>query len=200
MWETVQDVGIAVAANGALVRVGAVIVGAVRSLLRRHDFETVRFGPVEALTFLEPVGLGIAAAWLIRTRGELPDASAGTALAAAGGGLLVLAGIGLVAWSLWSWRQLFVGHQVVSGQELVTGGAYGFVRHPVYLAALLVWGGLGLAFVDAVVALVALLYVLPVYVLYSRSEERMMVDAFGESYRRYREAVPGLLPELRAPH
>jgi protein-S-isoprenylcysteine O-methyltransferase Ste14 len=43
-----------------------------------------------------------------------------------------------------------------------------------------------------------LVYVLPVYLLYIRSEETMMVARMGEPYRTYRESVPALLPRIRA--
>jgi protein-S-isoprenylcysteine O-methyltransferase Ste14 len=78
--------------------------------------------------------------------------------------------------------------------RLVTNGAYGVVRHPVYLAALLIWLGLGVAFASPFALGVAILYVLPAYLLYIRDEEAMMVDAFGDAYRSYRAAVPMLIP------
>jgi protein-S-isoprenylcysteine O-methyltransferase Ste14 len=40
--------------------------------------------------------------------------------------------------------------------------------------------------------------VIPGYVLYVRSEEEMMIEAFGEEYTRYQEAVPMIVPRLRA--
>ena len=79
----------------------------------------------------------------------------------------------------------------------MTQGAYGFVRHPVYLAALLVWLGLGVAFGSAVTLAIALLYVLPAYVLYARSEEAMMLEGFGEAYRQYCRTVPMFIPRPR---
>jgi len=106
-------------------------------------------------------------------------------------------GFVLIVWTITSWRQLFVGHAVLADQKLVTKGAYGVVRHPVYLAALLIWCGLSLCFLSAEAAIVTSLYVLPAYLLYIRSEEMMMLDFFGDEYRRYRQQVPMLLPRLR---
>ena len=62
---------------------------------------------------------------------------------------------------------------------------------------ILFWLGLALAFANAPVALITLLYVLPSYWLYMRSEEAMMRDAFGDAYREYERAVPMLLPRWR---
>ena len=102
----------------------------------------------------------------------------------------------VLLWAVLSWRQLFFGHGVLEGHELVDSGAYGFVRHPAYLGALLVWAGLSIAFLDAIVAVVTALYVLPIYIAYLRAEEAMMEARFGDDYRRYRERVPMLLPRI----
>jgi protein-S-isoprenylcysteine O-methyltransferase Ste14 len=42
--------------------------------------------------------------------------------------------------------------------------------------------------------------VIPVYLLYMRSEEAMMLESFGAEYSRYRREVPMLLPRPRRPH
>src|SRR5437667_56865 len=78
-----------------------------------------------------------------------------------------------------------------------TGGAYGVVRHPAYLGAVLIWAGLSLCFLSAVGAAITVFYVVPVYLLYIRSEEAMMLECFGEEYRSYRRQVPMLLPRWR---
>ena len=60
------------------------------------------------------------------------------------------------------------------------------MRHPVYLGALLIWSGLSLCFLSYVAAAITALYVIPAYVLYIRSEERMMLDTFGDQHAHYR--------------
>jgi protein-S-isoprenylcysteine O-methyltransferase Ste14 len=71
------------------------------------------------------------------------------------------------------------------------------VRHPVYLGALLIWGGLTLCFLSPIAAAITAVYVIPAYLLYIRSEEAMMLDSFGDQYAGYRQQVPMLLPRLR---
>jgi protein-S-isoprenylcysteine O-methyltransferase Ste14 len=39
--------------------------------------------------------------------------------------------------------------------------------------------------------------VIPIYHLYARSEEAMMLDAFGDEYREYGRRVPMWIPRLR---
>jgi protein-S-isoprenylcysteine O-methyltransferase Ste14 len=160
MTEAMYVVGFNLAVGCAFGRVGGILIGAARTLLKRGRFERVRFGGVEAL--------------------------------------LALAGVALAVWTLLSWRELFVGHAVIEGQQLVTGGAYGVVRHPVYLAGLVIWCGLSLAFVSLPAAAITVFYVVPTYIFYIRSEEAMMVESFGDAYRRYVARVPMLLPRLRA--
>lgn len=200
MAEAAFIVGFNLAVGCAFARVAGVLIGAARSLSKRQGFETVRFGAVEAVTLLEPAVLAVTAYLLLVNRGSSGSASAGEAIAALTGGLVSLAGLGLVLWTLFSWRQLFVGHAVLTGQELVTGGAYGVVRHPVYLGALLIWCGLSLCFLSPVATAITAVYVLPAYMLYIRSEEGMMLDSFGDQYVRYRRQVPMLLPRLHPPN
>jgi protein-S-isoprenylcysteine O-methyltransferase Ste14 len=198
--ETVFVVGFNLAVACAFARAGGVLVFAARSLAMRHRFEALRFGATEAIVLPEPILLAAAAYVLLVNRGSSSSVSGSEATAALAGGLVALAGLALVLWTLLSWRQLFVGHGVLRDQELVTGGAYGVVRHPVYLGALLIWSGLSLCFLSPAAAAITALYVLPAYLLYIRSEEAMMLDSFGDQYSRYRREVPMLLPHPRRRH
>jgi protein-S-isoprenylcysteine O-methyltransferase Ste14 len=182
-------------AAAAWARVAGIVIGALRSLANRRRFVEFAFGPIELATNLEPLALAVA---LLTLFPDTRSPSSGELAAALGGAVLSLAGIGLLAWALLSWRQLFVGHGVLVDHDLVTGGAYGVVRHPVYLGAFLIWAGLSLAFLSPVAGIFTLVYVLPVYLLYIRSEETMMVARMGEPYRAYRESVPALLPRIRS--
>ena len=199
MREAAFVVGFNLAVACSFARAAGVLIGAARSLIMRRRFRTVRFGVVEMITLLEPVVLAVAAYLLLVNREASGSVSVGESTAALAGGLMALSGLGLIVWTLISWRQLFVGHAVLADHTLVTKGAYGVVRHPVYLAALLIWCGLSLCFLNPEATAVTALYVVPSYLLYIRSEESMMLDSFGNEYRRYRQRVPMLLPRpLRA--
>lgn len=88
-------------------------------------------------------------------------------------------------------------HFIKREHPLIKTGAYGFVRNPMYLGVILIWLGAGIACRDLEILLLAILFVTPVYVLYGRSEEKMLLEAFGEEYARYRERVGALLPRWR---
>jgi protein-S-isoprenylcysteine O-methyltransferase Ste14 len=194
MLATTYTIGFNLAVVCALARVAGIMLGAARSLSQRRRFSVIRFGPVEAVTLLEPLVLAGVAVLLLVTRKGSDSVSAAQAGAALAGGVVALAGFAVVVWTLLSWRQLFVGHGVLENQRLITAGAYGLVRHPVYLGALMIWCGLSLCFLSPVAAAVTAAYVLPAYLLYIRSEEAMLCGVFTEEYRSYQRQVPMLLP------
>jgi len=112
-------------------------------------------------------------------------------------GAVVLAAQG---WRIWGAG--FIGRAAregtPTGEALVTGGPYAYVRNPMYLGTaigLLAFAGMsGLWY--AVLAVAAILTV--VYAGSIAYEEAFLSARFGEEYRRYREAVPRLLQAPRA--
>jgi protein-S-isoprenylcysteine O-methyltransferase Ste14 len=82
--------------------------------------------------------------------------------------------------------------------ELRTDGPYAITRHPIYtgFTGMLLGTALGLGAALLLVFVVAL----PVmFAVRMRTEERLMVEAFGDRYRDYRRRVPALLPLPRPP-
>jgi protein-S-isoprenylcysteine O-methyltransferase Ste14 len=80
----------------------------------------------------------------------------------------------------------------------MTHGAYAVARHPAYFGICLIWLGLGAAFSSPPVLAIAVLFTIPVYVLYLRAEESMMLESFGDEYREYCRRVPMLIPRVVA--
>jgi protein-S-isoprenylcysteine O-methyltransferase Ste14 len=70
--------------------------------------------------------------------------------------------------------------------RLVTHGPFNYVRHPLYSECLITIPPLFLIWYAN------LLFVVARYVV--AIEERVLVEAFGEDYERYRRCVPALLP------
>ena len=129
-----------------------------------------------------------------------PDLTTTGLATAITGGVLALGGLSISLWSFYTTYRagliLSTGHYVEEDHNLVTSGAYGFVRHPIYLGVFLVWLSLGIAFESPGVLLLTMLYVVPAMLAYIRSEERMMLSEFGEEYRRYRDRVGMVVPHL----
>jgi protein-S-isoprenylcysteine O-methyltransferase Ste14 len=96
------------------------------------------------------------------------------------------------------WRMLgasFTGDvRASTGQEVVTRGAYAWVRHPSYTAAILMNLGIALALGSwgAVVLLLVASFV--VYGYRMAVEERALAAAIGEPYRRYMQTRKRLIP------
>jgi protein-S-isoprenylcysteine O-methyltransferase Ste14 len=114
-----------------------------------------------------------------------------------------LLGVVVLAAQVWRvWAAGFVGRAARGarpvGETLVTAGPYAHVRNPMYLGTalgLLAFAGMG-GLWYAVLIVAAVLGA--VYTGAIVCEEAFLADSFGEEYRAYREAVPRLLPRLRA--
>jgi protein-S-isoprenylcysteine O-methyltransferase Ste14 len=112
-------------------------------------------------------------------------------------GTLLLA-LGL-AFSVWA--RVYLGRNwsatvtVKEDHELIRGGPYALVRHPIY-------SGLLLAFIGSAIAraewrgVLAVLIVLVALWRKLRLEERYMSETFGDEYRRYRARTAALIPYL----
>ncbi len=113
------------------------------------------------------------------------------------GALRNYVGLGLSVWSFLSLPTVSVGPYVLKEQPVVETGPYGWVRHPIYLGVLLIWLALAFAFRSVVTLLLTVAYVMPIYVVYIRSEEEMMAEAYGAAYADYCRRVGRLLPRVR---
>ena len=87
---------------------------------------------------------------------------------------------------------------VAPTEELVVGGLYRFVRNPMYLAVASVIAGQALLFQSVGVALWLVGFLVAVVAFVKGYEEPRLTEQFGESYERYRRAVPGWWPRLTA--
>ena len=115
---------------------------------------------------------------------------------AALGALLTLIGLLFTVWA-----RIYLGRNwsgvvtIKANHELVTGGPYGLVRHPIY-------SGLTLAFIGSALAIgqwrgvLAVALVLIAIVHRILVEERFMRQQFGTAYDAYARSVSALVPGL----
>lgn len=110
---------------------------------------------------------------------------------------LGLAGMALVAAS-WLFRS---GHVVVAhghpADAVVRSGAFRYVRHPIYLASLLVYLGL----IVSTLSLAGLGVLVGVFAFYNHIagyEEELLLARFGEAYRAYRSSAGKWVPRIGA--
>ena len=105
------------------------------------------------------------------------------------GGISLAAGVGMLIWGVHSLgRNITPGAEPLATGELVTSGAYGHVRHPIYYAVVLVLTGYTLAWSNLPLAVIlggiALLY----FDAKARAEEKWLVKRFPE-YESYARRV-----------
>ncbi|MCA0176978.1 MAG: isoprenylcysteine carboxylmethyltransferase family protein [Proteobacteria bacterium] len=84
--------------------------------------------------------------------------------------------------------------RVAPGQHVVDLGAYRWVRHPAYLAGLVMTLGFGLATTSLAAATLVLGVTLIVYLRRIRAEEAALLATLGDDYRRYAAGRKRLLP------
>jgi protein-S-isoprenylcysteine O-methyltransferase Ste14 len=130
---------------------------------------------------------GVAQALISNRPTSLAQRIAGTLVIAAGA---ALASSALFAFRSWRFRA-----KLDKGHQLATGGPFRIVRHPIYtglnllalgtalwMPTVLTWCGFALMVIGSD--------------LRARAEERLLEEAFGESYRRYRARTKRFIPGL----
>lgn len=73
---------------------------------------------------------------------------------------------------------------------------FSVIRHPMYLSEVLLYAGLlslSLSIAGAAVFVIVVIFLLSL----CRYEERLLIERFGDEYRRYMEEVPMWLPRIR---
>ena len=80
--------------------------------------------------------------------------------------------------------------------ELITGGVYKYIRHPMY-SAHLVWAIAQIMILHNWIAGYSFLIAqIPFYIVRIKNEEAMMMDQFGAAYKAYMEKTYRLIPKL----
>ena len=79
---------------------------------------------------------------------------------------------------------------------VIRKSVFGLMRHPIYTGELLLYLGLLFLSLSAAAAAIGLMIVVFLYLI-SRYEEKLLLQKYGDDYRRYMQEVPMWLPRLR---
>ena len=104
------------------------------------------------------------------------------------GYVLLFAGIGIF---IEGWREL---HRARKENRLITDQLYGLVRHPQYTGLFIAIFGEGVVHWPTIFSVVLFPIIVLAYFLLARSEERKVVELFGDGYITYRKRVPMFFP------
>jgi protein-S-isoprenylcysteine O-methyltransferase Ste14 len=109
--------------------------------------------------------------------------------------LMTMLGLALLITLALLWK----GHRVISGRErpnhVVDTGAFHYVRHPIYLAALL-------AYIGTTLSSLSLFFfglLIPIFVFYNyiaNYEEKLLEARFGDEYLEYKRRTGKWLPRV----
>ena len=108
--------------------------------------------------------------------------------------LLTVAGVAFALWSRFTiGRNWSAAVTIKQDHELIRGGPYAIVRHPIYCGFLVALVGTaierGTIGAFAGVAILAIIFRFK-----SGLEEKFMIEQFGDAYRKYRTEVRGMIP------
>lgn len=112
---------------------------------------------------------------------------------------MVLIAIG-VAFNLWGRVELKSAWadqiKVYEGQELIIGGPFRWVRHPLYASLIWVFVGGALIYANVASLLLTLLVFIPMMYVRATREDAALGGVFGERYEEYRRRTGMFLPRL----
>jgi protein-S-isoprenylcysteine O-methyltransferase Ste14 len=110
------------------------------------------------------------------------------------GFVLTVAGLGLALWARFdlgrNWSALV---EMKEDHQLICGGPYAIVRHPIYSGFMMATLGTAIA-AGEFHGLIAFVMILLAWGYKSRLEEKALIGQFGAKYVEYRRRVKGLIP------
>jgi protein-S-isoprenylcysteine O-methyltransferase Ste14 len=149
-----------------------------------------------AFLILVPGVVAGLAPWLLTNGYGLPLSSSAAMIAA--GSILVMAGLAVLLHSFarFAFEGAGTPAPIAPTERLIIGGAYRYVRNPMYVAVLSIIIGQVLLFADWSLVLYAGVVAAAVFTFVRLYEEPTLARRYGDEYEAYRRAVPGWLPRL----
>jgi protein-S-isoprenylcysteine O-methyltransferase Ste14 len=112
-----------------------------------------------------------------------------------GGIAVMLSGLTLRLWAIRVLGAFYTRTlRTDTGQHLIDEGPYRLIRHPGYLANILMWLGAGVATSNGIVTAMIILPLVRAYQYRMRAEEAMLADTFPQEYPSYVQRTWRLIP------
>ncbi|WP_407377088.1 methyltransferase family protein [Methanobrevibacter sp.] len=84
----------------------------------------------------------------------------------------------------------------IKANKLVTTGIYARVRHPIYAAFLYAVTGIILIANNLTLIILPLLYWIILSIAMKKTEEKWLIDLYGDDYLKYSKKVNGFIPKV----
>jgi len=170
-----------------VIMIGMVVVRVI--ILRKHGIEAMKFGQIDKKDFLIPPFALLYIYIVFSNAFNFPKVTTQvfihSELIPWIGVLLCLEGLFLLLWSLISFGESFrVGIDLNQPNKLVTNGAFGFSRNPIYVSFASILIGQFCIFPNVIL----LIYVIAATWLFHRQilrEEEFMKGHYGDEYQEY---------------
>jgi len=86
--------------------------------------------------------------------------------------------------------------KITDNHQLVEGGLYRYIRHPGYLADIILFVSAAITSRNLLCLIVILITTLPAYIYRIGVEEKMLLEQFGDVYRSYQKRSARLIPGI----
>ena len=84
--------------------------------------------------------------------------------------------------------------RIIDNHKVISSGIYRYLRHPGYMGVILTFTGAAIAILN-LYSMIYIIIIMPVSYIYRINvEEQMLVDHFGEEYKKYISKSWRLLP------
>ena len=79
---------------------------------------------------------------------------------------------------------------------MIRDGAFGRVRHPIYLGSIVIYLGFVVSTMSVLTAVIWIV-IISFYHFLARYEEKLLLEKFGQDYEQYMNEIPMWIPSLR---
>ena len=110
-----------------------------------------------------------------------------------GGALFFIGLIIMIVSQATLWRNYSSTLVIREDHQLITHGIYRFTRNPIYLGVIIVAAGIPV-FAASLYGFLSMLFLIPVFLIRIRLEERLLTEEFEDTYRTYKKNTRKLIP------